>query len=144
MSSFMVSEDTLGRILYHIERSGKLTELTQVSEHVLDPMRCPHWSFDFQWQTAVDALQTINIAALKVRYGDRLDTWETELWPVSSIIREPATDIEVYKALSCLTYQCCEGDLHMRPLYTWLEAYRKNLAEAIVSDTKEYALAPWE
>jgi hypothetical protein len=55
-----------------------------------------------------------------------------------------ATDVEQYKALCCLIYQCSEGDVPETKLYKLLVKHRQDLAERIVHDLPAYDLAPWD
>lgn len=144
MSCFMVSERTLGRILYHVARSKKLQELVDVSQHVLGPGRLPSWKEDTPWQCAVDAMQTMNIAAMRSRYDTQVEEWELELAPVGAVMRNMALDVVVYKALDCYLYQCFEQDVKNCPLYMWFIGYRAALASKIVQALPAYENAPWE
>lgn len=61
-------------------------------------------------------LREMNIAALRARYGDRLDASETD--PSYSFPGfSGSTPVEQWKALHCLIYQCTEGDIDTWPLY---------------------------
>jgi hypothetical protein len=51
--------------------------------------------------------------------------------------------VTAYKAISCLLYQCAEGDVPECPLYQDLERLAARLAADIVRSLPEYEKAPW-
>ena len=89
------------------------------------------------------ALFDMNVDSINQRYGDNqaqefrpLDyAWRSEI---------PDPDIRTYKTLSCLLYQCCEGNVDETPLYKSMQAISDHLAHRIVGNLKAYDDAPWE
>ena|SRR5215831_11013524 len=54
-----------------------------------------------------------------------------------------ATPVEQFKAISCLLYQCCEGETADSGLYDELNRAAGELAQHIVQDLPEYEKASW-
>jgi hypothetical protein len=82
----------------------------------------------------------MNRRALRARYGsgERLNVPEFvfEKWA-------EATPVEQFKAMSCVLYQCCEGDVPNSRLYDALNRSAGELAQSIVQDLPEYERAAW-
>ena len=51
--------------------------------------------------------------------------------------------MEQFKAIHCLLYQCCEGNVPNSPLYDELNHAAGELAHRIVQDLPEYDKASW-
>lgn len=51
--------------------------------------------------------------------------------------------IASYKALQCLVYQCCEGDIPESPMFKRLEEASACLGKEIIQKLPEYNSAPW-
>lgn len=56
----------------------------------------------------------------------------------------PPQPVQFLKFLSCLMYQCSEGDVDELPLYKALREYESILALHIVQNSKAYDEAKWE
>lgn len=54
-----------------------------------------------------------------------------------------AERIDCYKAISCLLYQCSEGNVPETSLFGELAKLRNDLAGIIVCGLPEYEAAPW-
>jgi len=82
----------------------------------------------------------LNRRALRARYGCgdhlRLPEFVFERWA-------DATPVQQFKAMSCLLYQCHEGNVHESRLYAELNHAAGELAQRIVQDLPEYDKASW-
>ena len=82
----------------------------------------------------------MNRRALSARYGCgdhmRLPEFVFESWA-------DATPVEQFKAITCLLYQCSEGDVPNSPIYGELSRTAGELAQRIVQDLPEYEKASW-
>ena len=82
----------------------------------------------------------LNRRALCARYGSgdhlRVPEFVFATWA-------DATPVEQFKAMSCLLYQCCEGDVPDSGLYAELNRAAGQLAQSIVQDLPEYDKAAW-
>ena len=80
----------------------------------------------------------LNERALQARYGCgdhlRVPEFIFEKWA-------DATPVEQFKAMQCLLYQCCEGDVTGSRLYDELNRAAGELAQLIVQDLPEYEKA---
>src|SRR5215831_15224281 len=82
----------------------------------------------------------LNRKAVRARYGcgEHLNVPEFvfEKWA-------DASPVEQFKAISCLLYQCCEGETADSGLYDELNRAAGELAQHIVQDLPEYEKASW-
>ena len=82
----------------------------------------------------------MNRRALRARYGRgehlRVPEFVFERWA-------DATPVQQFKAMSCLLYQCHEGNVHESRLYDELNRAAGELAQRIVQDLPEYDKASW-
>jgi hypothetical protein len=83
------------------------------------------------------ALFQLNFDAVNQRYGEQNQSPEYK-WRLSH-----ATDIQQFKAVQCLSYQCAEGDVPERPLYRELEDLERLMAAEIIRHLPAYEHAPW-
>jgi len=82
----------------------------------------------------------MNRRALSARYGCgdylRLPEFVFENWA-------DASPVEQFKAITCLLYQCSEGDVSNSQIYGELSRAAGELAQRIVQDLPEYGKASW-
>ena len=82
----------------------------------------------------------MNRRALHARYvcsdDNRLPQFIFERWA-------DATPVEQFKAITCLLYQCSEGDVSNSRIYGELSRAAGELAQRIVQDPPEYEKASW-
>jgi hypothetical protein len=87
-----------------------------------------------------EKLFRLNRRGLRARYGcgDHLCLPEFvfEKWA-------DATPVEQFKAMCCVLYQCCEGDVPNSRLYNALNRSAGELAQSIVQELPEYDKASW-
>ena len=85
-------------------------------------------------------LSVMNRGALRARYGRRehlnVPEFVFEKWA-------DATPVEQFKAMCCVLYQCCEGNVPNSRLYDELNRSAGELAQSIVQDLPEYEKAAW-
>ena len=86
-----------------------------------------------------DELVGLNWEAICVRYREPMPGYPTFRYRNKSY-----TDVEKFKAMRCLLYQCSEGDVPDKELYHRLEQRSNELARSIVSNLPEFNEAPWE
>lgn len=90
-------------------------------------------------------LFTMNCEAFRQRYdGRHAESMSHSPASTYEYQHRPSTPTELFKALQCLRYQCCEGDVTESALYKDVEAQCGDIAEDIVMDTDSYAAAPWD
>ena len=56
----------------------------------------------------------------------------------------PGSDIQSYKSLRCLIYQCSEGNIDETDLYKKMDRILNTLAHQIVGNLKAFQTAAWE
>lgn len=137
MSAFIVSEDCMTRCVLAL--AGRMPGLASTQEEYTKLGR---------------TLYALNADAVAQRYQEPPDlklaqsyefgkTWQGPRC-VGPGMHPACTPIEQYKALSCLIYQCSEGDVPEQSLYKSLVQHRQDLAERIVHDLPAWDQAPWD
>jgi len=92
-------------------------------------------------QGLLDQLHKVNLAGFMARYqGRHMEDITTPT--AKSGMR--STDIQTLKSLSCLLYQCSEGDAEQSDLYQDLRKLEGYIAKNIVSNMEEYIKAEWD
>lgn len=54
------------------------------------------------------------------------------------------SDVQLFKHLECLSYQCAEGDVTDSEIYKQLEALIGSIARAVVGRGDQYDMAKWD
>lgn len=89
-------------------------------------------------------LYLMNCDAVDQRYSKGTTAGDTAAEPAFEFKFDHAADsVAIYKALSCLIYQCSEGNVPERPLYGLLERMQRALAHKIISGLPGYNAAAW-
>ena len=138
MSAFMVSTIVMAKvvtaILLNLDMFG--TESTRRVSLLATPT-------DAQKDTGTKIgrkLFLMNRRALGARYEC------SSRFPLSQFVFAKwadATPVEQFKAMRCLLYQCCEGEVPNSQLYDELNRAAGELAQRIVQDLPEYDKASW-
>jgi len=156
MSAFVVSDETMCRAVRALCSMG---EYAAIIERVAD----------IQTRRADSATQigrelfAMNIAAVQARYPDTRANPAGMPGPVNdngdSIAPELAASftcvtpqgrlpfeelVSGYKALSCLIYQCSEGDIPETELFKELQRAQAYVGDAIIVQLPQYQAAPWD
>ena len=122
MSAFIISEETMHRVVHAFDKHGDIRAMNCES---LDRLG--------------ERLYALNNAAIVARYGEPDDVPAYQYRPLGNV---PA--VHMYKALDCLIYQCSEGDVPDLPDFKMLTCLRAKLAMVIVDDLPDYQSAPWD
>ena len=136
MSAFMVQDKTINTIVsFRVDsRFGKDHKGWMQYNTDLDVSRP---------EKLGQRLFDMNVKAIEARYGEGQAKDFRDL--DYKFVREfHYTPVSVLKAMGCLSYQCCEGDVDESPLFKDLDKIKGTLAEWIVSRTAEYEAAPWD
>ena len=135
VSSFLVSPDCINSIVTYLEVNQTL--------HRLDPrLELDVCGLD-ELSSLAEAIYRMNKDALEQRYGKHPDgsvLGKTARFRFRMVHR-PA--VAVYKACSCLLYQCSEGNIPERKLFKALESVLDIMARDIVTGLPDYEAAPW-
>jgi len=129
MSAFVVEDSTINKIVAAIRNDNYMTRLFEDLGYL--PHHVP--------RNLAEALFDMNCDAVEARYGHgdtdgSQFTYKQVLCP---------TSVPAYKHMSCLLYQCSEGDIPTTPLYQALEQCKSYLASGIISSLPEYEAAQW-
>ena len=139
MSAFMVNTRLMTKVVTAIlQNADQFAAIETFRGHLVDdPLT------DAQREAGVKIgrkLFRMNRRALHTRYGpgEHLNSPEFvfEKWA-------NADPVEQFKAIRCLLYQCCEGNVPHSRLYAELNAAAGKLAQRIVQNLPEYERAPW-
>ena len=85
------------------------------------------------------AIFAMNCSAVFQRYEEPVEAPKFRYRPLGTI-----SNLAAYRALSCLIYQCSEGDVPTRQLYRDLDALQDRLAHSIASRAADEAKLPWD
>lgn len=127
MSAFIVADKSINRILAYFAKESNSRDLGYDLSELDERAKLGR------------KLHAMNVAAVNDRYGERDDSISQFRY------RELAapTDVQAYKHLRCLLYQCMEGDVPERKLYKQMERASDTLASAIVHGLPEFDKAEW-
>lgn len=136
MSAYICDDTTINRILAYLLRSDTHMAVRVAEAHT------PNGTLPELGQ----ALRDLNVRAVSQRYPDCTPDGlpgPCPLLPYAFEEERPPTPVEAYKALSCLLYQCSEGDVPETALYAALEDLRARIASEVISRLPAYDQAPW-
>ena len=133
MSAFVVDDSTINKIVAAVRNDSHMTLQFELLGYL--PKTQP--------EKLAAALFDMNCDGVDQRYEDK--PARTDFHPEPFTFRRvlPPTNVPTYKAVSCLLYQCSEGDVDTTPLYGALESCKEYLAGEIISSLPEYESAPW-
>jgi len=127
MSAFVVKDETINRIVALL--------FSQKVEFCGIPLVL---STEEQRARFGKELFDMNVESVRQRYGDEPECqdYQYQEVPAPSLIKG-------HKALSCLLYQSCEGDVEKSSLYQMMDRIHARLAQKIVHLLPEWDKAPW-
>lgn len=146
MSAFVIDPSTMHRVIRGICRAGVCQNFAGFSTE-------PAQNYDRIGR----ALFALNIEAVNQRYPDtracadnlpgmvgceafpETYTYDNDFRTLLSL----GAKTDAYKAITCLIYQCSEGNVPETALYRELEAVAGSLAANIVAHLPEYEAASW-
>ncbi len=103
----------------------------------------PHFD-GCQTQTELgNKLYAMNQAAVFDRYAHRNDIEGAPIYTHSDRDHLMSSPAASFKSLTCLRYQCWEGDVPNSPLYLDLERVMGRVSARIVAAMPAYEAAPW-
>lgn len=132
MSSWIVSEDTLRRIVCYLSSHIEDDRNTWLEQHGYVP-----WEHMWERKMFADMLE-LNCKATAYRYDEEVAIPNYEYLPYKAEL------IEAIVGVCCWLYQCAEGDYPDSPLYKFFDDLSKEWALDFVRATPEWASAPWE
>ena len=133
MSAFIVSTETMQRVIAAITDNGRIYDGMFAGEYL------------FRNSSDLDKLGNglfaMNADAVNQRYSGENDI------PPSFSYRPLGDGVSLedrYQAVSCLIYQCSEGDVPERQIYRELCDVKKRLAYALAALAVGKAKSPWD
>jgi hypothetical protein len=139
-STFIVSDATINRIVTWLDHNQDLYRPEQLAVAEALSIEPTHPNFSLLLGRA---LFKMNVTAVVHRYGPD-EPGRQRLLDYEFNPELPGCDARVYRALCCLLYQCCEGDIPETKLFQALTALRLKIAHGIIAETAEYQRAEWE
>lgn len=138
MSAFIVQDSTINKILSYLSVHANKSGFSHVQHTVKEK-----WGYSLEkkhnLQALGQALLQLNRRAVNARYKEAEAT-------EAFTFRLGLTSLDlpsVIKAVSCLKYQCSEGNIPEEPLYQLLVFLEHQLAMVFVHQSAAYGVAPW-
>lgn len=133
MSAFLVSDMTINHCLMAV---AKAMTYEMVGDVFVS-------SCFLETQTDLNALGAamlnMNQRALSARYGGEPDESHFRF----ALPKLPISDLQLFKSLECLLYQCAEGDVPEEPLFEALKDAHGKLGKGIIHALPEWDAAKW-
>lgn len=123
MSSYIVEDQTIDRIISGLIKTKLINEFKDIQ--ILD-----NSAFG---QELID----MNTEAVDYRYSEKNDKMQYKFTNV------PVTEVQAFKSLQCLLYQCCEGPVPDSKLYKQMREIGNLMAVKTVNDLPSYEKAQW-
>jgi len=83
-------------------------------------------------------LYKMNVAAVDARYEE-----QNEINYEYRVNLQTGSKVAIYKSISCLLYQCAEGDVPKWNLYKLMNEIMHDIGDQIISKMPEYKNAKW-
>lgn len=134
MSAYMVSDETINRIISYLQFSKDFDwELTKAG-------------YDLKKlsdrKTLGARMFALNRRGVDSRYG-RGQAKEFRALSYKYAIVITPTKVQAFKSLSCLLYQCMEGKVPEHAFYKFLTRLHDQIAVLIVQESEAYQKAKW-
>ena len=144
MSAFIVSDKTINTIVNWLRYDKEFPGHGNAYGYAAK--RIEKLGFNLSHRESAEMLchelYNLNYHAVNARYNENNQHLATAF---RFIPQGAAPRIQAYKSLSCLLYQCCEGDIpETSQLYKTLEEVKHIIAGNIVCDLPEYDKAKWD
>lgn len=141
MSSWICPDKTINRVVSYLHNLRD----AWITSKILKEMKLDVHIREQAEQFAI-ALRELNIRGTGQRYGTSrhatMEQFEAEEY--KGFRNELASPVQVFKSISCLHYQCSEGDTDKQPLFKLLDEIGNYVANEIVRASPEYNQAEWE
>ncbi len=152
MSSFIVSNDTINRVLaFTLTKAARTNDTFGYPARAFLGATTGSGPANRTGNPSIDTaelgqrLYDLNVQATGERYpdesADSLPGPVVKGYTYTRLV--PPSPIQAYKSLGCLLYQCSEGDVPDSPLYQALQELQHGIAAALVCDLPEYNRADW-
>jgi hypothetical protein len=135
MSSFIVSDPTINRVVSYLARDKH--NASYAVRRLREELGITSAGSELGKELGV-LMSALNIAAVSTRYNEENAVNDYRFKQVL------CTKIQALKSLRCWIYQCSEGDIPERPLYKIMDEYADSLAWSIINAMPEYDAAEWD
>ena len=138
MSAFMVEDKLINGIVCFLVREQEGNKYNAVNLYGI-PIEIGPKEQNAEF---AQSLFNMNVDSIHALYGDDSAKDFRDLdfkyrWVV------PPSKIQAYKALNCLLYQSCEGEVDETPLFKMMRKIESRIASSIVHDLPEYDAGHW-
>ena len=132
MSAFIVEKETVDRVVTAaIKLRGQHGRPT-------DRVDLVYGGTEYERQELGQKLYQMNCEAVGQRYRE-----ENPIPMYRFRKRITDSNIQLYKSIQCLLYQCAEGSVYKSDFYNELEQLQNRFANYILENTPEYDKAEW-
>jgi hypothetical protein len=137
MSSFIVKEKTINRIVTFLDRQNYRTDI--LAGRIKRIMEKYHIVLNSQRH--LDVLANVFLLLNKKGTDYRYDV--NNVVTIQKFESEKGSNIQVLKSIECLLYQADEGDIPNTKPFKFLEEVAQALKDDIISNLAEYNKAEW-
>ena len=139
MSAFMVSSQTINSLAYKMLDQKDVLRVP-CDKRFDNPFKL---LLRFQsWEELSDALHLMNLEAIRQRYGQEYIEGVVGYVDLDAKPKK-LSNVQFFKSLNCLLYQCSEGDVTDSQLYKELDQFSDGLPMEIMLESKAYGRAKW-
>jgi len=137
MSSFIVEEKTINRIVTFLDRQNYRTDiLVGRIKRIMEK-----YHIVLNSQRHLDVLANVFLLLNKKGTDYRYDV--NNVVTIQKFESEKGSNIQVLKSIECLLYQAAEGDIPNTKPFKFLEEVAQALKDDIISNLAEYNKAEW-
>ena len=131
MSAYIVDNDTIDRIVTFFYMDHDLNAYLAKRKNI--DLNDPETRAEFALN-----LYKMNVAAVDARYEE-----QNEINYEYRVNLQTGSKVAIYKSISCLLYQCAEGDVPKWNLYKLMNEIMHDIGDQIISKMPEYKNAKW-
>ena len=140
MSAYLVENETLGRVMKAIEKSGRHGREYLLIDELKNELQSNPMKVFFR-------LHDLNVKSLQQRYEDQeyITPSQKDYKEAFKVFNQPfgTSDYQLLKSLKCYLYQSCEGNCNKDELYKAVDCVADNISSDIISKIPEYNEAEW-
>ena len=135
MSAYVVSNDTINRIVTYLEKdnSENRWDRDMLAKAAGIPPTDPNFADKLGEQ-----LLLLNVDSVNRLYNEQDAPQDYEFK------RIPCSKMQLFKTLSCYLYQSCEGDCDKTALFKAVDRMQFSIAKSIIYDLPAYEYAEWD
>jgi hypothetical protein len=144
MSAFVMGEKFFDQLAAELfaHASLKHSKLNWPVTHCLELRGDEHAHVERKIREFVQSCFALNVAAVNCRYGENEPTPTIKFTEANGVTQW--SDVQLFKYLECLSYQCAEDVAEISTAYEKLERLIGAIARTIVGASDGYDVARWD